>query len=82
MLLLTPAVLQSLQPLQYLLPNCQFLETARAVFRLYWMAVQRAECGGDEQAFCGGLAEPSVVRCECFAFGNTNTKEPLENTYI
>ena len=51
MLLLTPDILELLQPLQRLLPQCQFVETARTVFRLYWTAVHRAEHGGDAQAF-------------------------------
>ena len=51
MLLLTPNLLQKLKPLQHLLPKCQFLETARTVFRLYWMTVHHAEYGRDEQAF-------------------------------
>ena len=51
MLLLTPSLSQLLQPLQHLLPKCQFLETARTVFRLYWMAVHHADYGGEEQAF-------------------------------
>ena len=53
MLLLTPGISRSLQPLQHLLPQCQFLETARTVFRLYWMAGHHAEYGGDEQTFAG-----------------------------
>ena len=51
MLLLTPVLLRLLKSLQPLLPKCQFLETARTVFRLYWMAVHLPEYGGDEQAF-------------------------------
>ena len=51
MLLLTPDLLQLLKPLQHLLPKCQFLQTARSVFRLYWMAVHNAKYGGQERAF-------------------------------
>ena len=51
MLLLTPDLFRSLQPLQHLLPKCQFLQTARSVFRLYWMAVHNAKYGGQERAF-------------------------------
>ena len=51
MLLLTPGLSQLLQPLQHLLPKCQFLQTARSVFRLYWMAVHNAKYGGQERAF-------------------------------
>ena len=50
MLLLTPIVLRSLEPLQPLLPQCQFLETARAVFRLYWTWYRDAEYGRGEHA--------------------------------
>ena len=46
MLLLTPYLLQLLKPLQHLLPRCQLLETARSVFRLYWVAVHNATYGG------------------------------------
>ena len=51
MLLLTPDLLQLLKPLRRLLPKCQFLQTARSVFRLYWMAVHNAKYGGQERAF-------------------------------
>ena len=51
MLLLTPVLLRLLQSLQPLLPKCQFLETARTVFRRYWTAVHHAEYGRGEQAF-------------------------------
>lgn len=51
MLLFTPAVLEALQPLQDLLPDCQFQQTALIVFRLFWITFNNATYGSDEEAF-------------------------------
>ncbi len=51
LLLFTPEVLRELEPLRHLLPQCLFLETARAVFRLFWLAVQNAAYGEDNAAY-------------------------------
>ena len=47
-LLFTPQVMAKLLPLRQLLADCEILQAARMVVRLFWMAVHNASYGQDE----------------------------------